>query len=186
MGEEGDPHARTVDGLRRVIDIPADLEELDAAARRQVNRFLRWAKRMNAHESYVASHRRTWWAVGLREPAPILCTYMARRPPAFVRNLCRARHVNIAHGLYPREDLADFDVGRLGHGAVLLSWLHHGSLLCLPPERERSLVGRVHSHSPAKAWDTLINPDFCDTSVRTFFSVSRAYNSVTGPHSTKI
>jgi adenine-specific DNA-methyltransferase len=30
---------------------------------------------------------------------------MARRPPAFVRNLAGARHVNIAHGLYPREPL---------------------------------------------------------------------------------
>ena len=101
------PTLATVDRLRRVIDIPADLEELDDAARRQVKRFLRWAKRMNAHKSYIANHRRTWWAVRLREPAPILCTYMARRPPAFVRNLCGARHLNIAHGLYPREDLPD-------------------------------------------------------------------------------
>jgi hypothetical protein len=30
---------------------------------------------------------------------------MARRPPAFVRNLAAARHVNIAHGLYPRDPL---------------------------------------------------------------------------------
>jgi hypothetical protein len=30
---------------------------------------------------------------------------MARRTPAFVRNLCGARHINIAHGLYPRENL---------------------------------------------------------------------------------
>jgi hypothetical protein len=34
---------------------------------------------------------------------------MARRPPAFVRNLADARHINIAHGLYPREDFtSDF------------------------------------------------------------------------------
>ena len=32
---------------------------------------------------------------------------MARRPPAFVRNLCGARHINIAHGLYPREAMPD-------------------------------------------------------------------------------
>ncbi len=30
---------------------------------------------------------------------------MARRPPAFVRNLAGARHINIAHGLYPREPM---------------------------------------------------------------------------------
>ena len=40
--------------------------------------------------------------VPLYDPAPIICTYMARRPPAFVRNLCEARLLNIAHGLYPR------------------------------------------------------------------------------------
>jgi hypothetical protein len=30
---------------------------------------------------------------------------MARRTPAFVRNLAGARHLNIAHGLYPRVPL---------------------------------------------------------------------------------
>ena len=30
---------------------------------------------------------------------------MARRAPAFVRNLAGARHINIAHGLYPRAPL---------------------------------------------------------------------------------
>lgn len=39
------------------------------------------------------------------QPAPVLATYMARRPPAFVRNLAEARHINIAHGLYPRQSL---------------------------------------------------------------------------------
>jgi adenine-specific DNA-methyltransferase len=32
---------------------------------------------------------------------------MARRAPAFVRNLVKARHINIAHGLYPRAPLND-------------------------------------------------------------------------------
>jgi hypothetical protein len=47
------------------------------------------------------------------EPAPILATYMARRPPAFVRNLAGARHVNIAHGIYPREPLSPLALDRL-------------------------------------------------------------------------
>jgi len=38
---------------------------------------------------------------------------MARRPPAFVRNLADARHINIAHGLYPREPLAERVLRRL-------------------------------------------------------------------------
>ena len=93
------------DLLRRVIDLPVDLDELDDEAREQVATFLRWARGMAADTSYIARHRRAWWAVELRKPAPILCTYMARRPPAFVRNACDARHLNIAHGLYPRQPL---------------------------------------------------------------------------------
>ena len=91
--------------LRRVINLPTDLEELCENEHRQVQRFLAWAKRRGADRSYIARHRRAWWAVALRAPAPILCTYMARRPPAFVRNPCGARHLNIAHGIYPRDPL---------------------------------------------------------------------------------
>lgn len=91
------------DGLRRVIDLPRDLDEIDDQHRPEVNRFLTWAKAQGAHKGYVARNRAAWWAVDLRAPAPILATYMARRPPAFVRNNADVRHINIAHGLYPRE-----------------------------------------------------------------------------------
>ena len=93
--------------LRRVVDLPADLDELSISARASVKRFLLWAKKHGADQSYTARNRRAWWSVGLKAPAPIMCTYMARRAPAFVRNLCDARHINIAHGLYPREPLND-------------------------------------------------------------------------------
>ncbi len=89
--------------LRRVIDIPADIDLLPRESRRAVERFLPVARRMGADVGFIAQHRKAWWSVGLRKPAPILATYMARRPPAFVRNLAEARHINIAHGLYPRE-----------------------------------------------------------------------------------
>jgi hypothetical protein len=89
--------------LRRVIDLPRDLD--DGPARDAIARFLAWAYAQGADCSYIARHRKAWWSVGLKAPAPILCTYMARRPPAFVRNLCGARHINIAHGLYPRDPL---------------------------------------------------------------------------------
>ena len=91
--------------LRCVIDLPADLGELTAAELALVTRFLTEAEAAGAAGSYVASHRKPWWRVRLRAPAPILATYMARRPPAFVRNLAGARHVNIAHGLYPVQPL---------------------------------------------------------------------------------
>ncbi|MBZ5625725.1 MAG: N-6 DNA methylase [Acidobacteriia bacterium] len=92
-------------GLKQVIDLPRDLSVFEAEDRRAVDQFLRRAKQAGADKGYVAENRKTWWSVGLRQPAPILATYMARRPPAFVRNRADARHINIAHGLYPRESL---------------------------------------------------------------------------------
>jgi hypothetical protein len=91
--------------LRRVIDLPPDLRGLSRADRRAVDNFLTWARERKADLSYVARHRRAWWSVGYKEPAAILCTYMARRAPHFVRNAVGARHINIAHGLYPRQAL---------------------------------------------------------------------------------
>lgn len=101
--------------LRVVIDLPSNLDELDTASRRKVERFLRIAKKQGADETYIARARKAWWSVGLRAPAPILATYMARRPPAFVRNGAGARHINIAHGLYPRDELTATTLDGLAH-----------------------------------------------------------------------
>ena len=92
--------------LRSVIDLPVDLDALTSDERKPVEAFLKVAKSMGADHGYIAENRRAWWAVGLRESAPILASYMARRAPAFVRNLADARHINIAHGLYPREPIS--------------------------------------------------------------------------------
>ncbi len=135
--------------LRRVIDLPADLDRLAAEERSTVQRFLAWARRLGAHESYIARHRKPWWSVGLRAPAPILCTYMARRAPAFVRNAAKARHINIAHGLYPREPL-----GEPALAAILAYLRHHtstaggriyagGLVKFEPKELERLLLPRL-------------------------------------------
>ena len=100
------PALTNAGSLRRVIDLPVDLSAFSNEARETIERFLDWARSMGAPDGYVAKQRRAWWSVRLREPAPILATYMARRPPAFVLNDAGARHLNIAHGLYPREPLA--------------------------------------------------------------------------------
>lgn len=93
--------------LRKVIDLPVELDGLGAEEREAIRRFLKWARHYRADASYVAKSRRAWWSVGLRSPAPIICTYMARRAPTFVRNRAKVRHINIAHGLYPVEFLTD-------------------------------------------------------------------------------
>jgi len=135
--------------LRDVIDLPQDLDELSASERRCVDRFLRYAKKMGAGAGYIARTRKTWWSVGLREPAPILATYMARRPPAFVRNLAEARHLNIAHGLYPRDALSTIVLDKLAKylsGAVSVAEgrTYAGGLTKFEPrEMERLIVPNV-------------------------------------------
>jgi predicted RNA methylase len=111
-------HLHSAEVLRSVVDLPTDLDEFSSEELRSVSSFLSWAKMQRADQTYVARHRRAWWAVGLKAPAPILCTYMARRPPQFTLNACGARHINVAHGLYPREPLAAADLARL------VSWLN--------------------------------------------------------------
>lgn len=109
---------RSSAALRRVIDIPAELDDFTRAERQRIARFLAWAKAAGADQSYIARHRKAWWSVGLKAPAPILCTYMARRPPQFTLNTCGARHINVAHGLYPRQHLDSAVLGRL------VAWLN--------------------------------------------------------------
>lgn len=103
----------TCSHLRNVIGLPSDLDELDESEREAVNAFLIWASERGAHKGYVAQKRKSWWSVRIREPAPILASYMARRPPTFVRNLVSANHINIAHGIYPREPMTSRQLDEL-------------------------------------------------------------------------
>ena len=99
--------------LRAVIDLPADLGTLGPDARALVDRFLEAARRAGVADGYIARHRREWWSVKLRDPAPILATYMARRPPTFVRNLAEACNLNAVHGLHPVEPMSPAALCRL-------------------------------------------------------------------------
>ncbi len=147
--------------LRRVIDLPVDLDELEVGDRRRIEKFLRFARSHGADRGFIASHRKAWWSVGLREPAPILATYMARRPPAFIRNLADARHINIAHGLYPREPLSESALRAL---ALFLSCHTHlsegrsyagGLTKFEPKEMERLKVPNPKLLTDARFMETL-------------------------------
>lgn len=139
---------KTAELLRSVVDLPADLDALDCAGWRSVECFIREARRLGVHEGYVARQRRSWWSVGLREPAPILATYMARRAPAIVRNLAAARNVNIAHGLYPREPL----------GAVVLDRLAEALRASITVGEGRTYAGGLTKFEP-REMERLLIPD---------------------------
>ncbi|HGM5881038.1 TPA: class I SAM-dependent methyltransferase [Stenotrophomonas maltophilia] len=132
--------------LRQVVDLPDDLDQLSSDELVAVEHFLRAARAKGADQGYVAKNRRAWWSVGLRSAAPILATYMARSAPTFVRNVAEARHINIAHGLYPREPLTEDQMLRLvdhlsSKTSVLDGRTYAGGLTKFEPgEMERLLV----------------------------------------------
>ncbi|HXF30430.1 MAG TPA: hypothetical protein VN522_02835 [Solirubrobacterales bacterium] len=142
------------DRLRAVVNLPTDLDVLTEEERAPVERFIRKAKRQGVDQGYLASHRPAWWSVGLREPAPILATYMARRPPAIVRNLADVRHINIAHGFYPRQPLSEPTLVRLA--SAVRSSIHLGQGRTYaggltkfePREFERILIPNVVEAGP--------------------------------------
>nr|WP_217923020.1 class I SAM-dependent methyltransferase [Miltoncostaea oceani] len=136
------------DHLRLVVDLPVDLGAFEGDELRRIERFLRAARRDGAHDGYIARARRAWWSVGLRAPAPILATYMARRPPAFTRNTIGARHINIAHGLYPRTELPEPVLERLVAG------LRHG----VSVEDGRTYAGGLTKFEP-REMERLTVPD---------------------------
>jgi hypothetical protein len=107
----------TIAGLKKVVDLPISLDELEQNERKAIIKFLAWAKAVGAADSYVAQQRKAWWAIQLPPAAPVLVTYMARRAPAFILNAAKARHLNIAHGLYPRGPLSERTL------AAILIWL---------------------------------------------------------------
>lgn len=132
--------------LRRVIDLPEDLDGFTGEDKKHIEALLRKARAAGVHKGYVASHRKEWWSVALYEPAPILATYMARRPPGFVRNTSAARHINIAHGIYPREHMSDKKLTALAehlatHTSLADGRTYAGGLTKFEPkEMERLLV----------------------------------------------
>ncbi len=94
-------------GLRRVVDLPADLTILPIDVRQAIEEFLAWARSLGADRSYIAQHRKPWWRVNMRRAPQIVVTYMGRRPPAFALNKAGASLINVAHGLYPRVPVDD-------------------------------------------------------------------------------
>lgn len=135
---DADGFLRDSSCLRRVIDLPKNIDGIEEADRELVDRFLVWAKQQGVEAGYVARSRPAWWSVGLKPPPPIVCTYMARRPPAFVFNCCQARLLNIAHGLYPRSELKSDTLLRL------MVWLNNN----LGTESGRAYAGGLIKFEP--------------------------------------
>lgn len=136
----------SLDTLRRVIDLPATLDGLDAEERKAVDAFLGWARAEGAADGYIATHRKPWWKVNLKDPAPLVVTYMGRRPPVFVRNPAGARIINVAHGLYPKVPLGD------EYLAALVEWLNTNVTVA----QGRAYAGGLIKFEPSEVMRLLI------------------------------
>jgi adenine-specific DNA-methyltransferase len=145
---------RDANKLRKVIDLPADLAGLSAAERRRVDRFLKIAEQAGAADSYIAKHRKPWWRVGLKAAPPILMSYMGRRPPVFARNVCNARIINIAHGLFPQRAMT------VRFQDELVDWLNKNVRTCTG----RTYGGGMVKFEPSDAMDIPLPPKFAASS----------------------
>lgn len=85
---------------RVVLDVPPSV---DRAAHPALDRYLRSGEGGPSAISrrYITGRRQPWWRLGLREPPPIVASYMTRRAPAFALNPDGLVVINIAHGIYP-------------------------------------------------------------------------------------
>ena len=136
----------SLSALRYVIDLPASLEALPAHERNAVCDFLKWAEAEGAAAGYIATHRKPWWRVGLKDPAPIVMTYMGRRPPVFAINSAGARLINVAHGLYPKQSLDD------EYLVALVRWLNANVTVA----QGRAYAGGLIKFEPSEVMRLLI------------------------------
>lgn len=93
-------------GFKRVVNFPRDLDVLSDEHRQMAQAFIERARLAGADQGYIARHRKPWFALDMRLPPAAFVSYMGRRPPVFSANPSRLSFVNIAHGLYPREAMA--------------------------------------------------------------------------------
>lgn len=133
--------------LRRVVSLPKDLGALPPEDKDAVERFLDWARSLGAHETYIAKHRNPWWSVDFSSAAPpVIMTYMGRRPPVFALNRVKAKLINVAHGLYPREPFSDRKMIRL------VAWLNEN----VSQESGRVYAGGLTKFEPSEAMRILV------------------------------
>ena len=101
------------EGLSRLVVLPQDLDDLPDGDAESVRSFIEEGEALGVDRGYVARSRKRWWSIPVGEPATILMTYMARRPPVFVANPEKVRALNVVHGIYPFVELSDRAVANL-------------------------------------------------------------------------
>ncbi len=109
--------------------------------------YLAQGELQGVHQRYLCRQRRHWWRLpSVGASAPIVATYMARRPPSFASNPDGCALLNVVHGLYPFDPLGD------AQRDALVGWLnahahqlrgnrsYHGGLMKWEPRELESVL----------------------------------------------
>ena len=98
---------------RALLNIPIDIDEEDLPD--AVRAYLDTCPE-KVRNSYTARHRKKWYAIEQREPAPVVCTYMSRsdeQPFRFVRNKSKAVVTTAYLCLYPTSSFTDDELDEI-------------------------------------------------------------------------
>ncbi len=117
-----------------LLALPEELPRLPA-----VEAYLARGRDGGVPERYLCRQRRAWWSLPLRQPpAPIVATYMARRPPSFALNPDGCATLNVVHGIHPRQPMTDAQL------AALVRWLN---------THAAELTGHRSYHGGLRKWE---------------------------------
>lgn len=131
----------STDGLESIVVLPESLEDLPKQDLKRIDAFLKWAKSKGADKTFTAKQRKQWWVLKRKEAAPIVMTYMGRRPPVFVKNTANVTFLNIAHGLYPRRPMSEEELDNW------VSWLNRN----VSTSNGRGYAGGLVKFEPGEA-----------------------------------
>ena len=115
-----------VPAFRRVVQLPRELDALTAQERVAAERFIERARALGGDQSYIARHRKPWFAIDMRRPPAAFVSYMGRRSPVFAANPAGLSFINIAHGLYPRAPMSATSLHRILAHLNRTTRLHDG------------------------------------------------------------
>ena len=104
---EADENGWPTEHGRALLNIPINVEECDLPE--AVRTYLKSCPD-KVRNSCTAMHRKKWYAIEKRDPAPIVCTYMSRsdkQPFRFVRNKSKAVVTTANLCMCPKMDLTD-------------------------------------------------------------------------------
>lgn len=63
-------------------------------------KYIKYGESMNADKAYLTSHRKPWFSIENKEPAPILISVFSRNKIKIVRNEMMIRNLTAFHGLH--------------------------------------------------------------------------------------